>query len=208
MTVSLRGLFKLTNDYGSSNNNGNVRGQTITAPKTLGGTWTATVSYAAYDPANRLKTYGETGGWAQTYAYDQWGNRAVTGSVPDTTLTPATLGAFNANTNQLSASVYDSSGNQKQDAANRTFSYDAENRQTTFNGTAAKYTYDGEGRRVKREDGAGTRAVRASRTTEIETEGLRTIRLPFVAAGGAIGDADSWLTISSWLSATARSVRN
>src|SRR5881409_3699373 len=103
MTVSLRGLFKLTNDYRSSNNNGNVRGQTITAPKTLGGTWTATVSYAAYDQANRVKSFVETGGWAQAYDYDPWGNRAVTGDRPDTTLTPTTLAGFGTDKNQLQA---------------------------------------------------------------------------------------------------------
>ena len=137
--------------YGTSANNGNVTSQTISAPGL-----TLTQSYG-YDELNRLKTATESGVWSQTYSYDQYGNRAVTaGYVPNTTLTPQTLTAFNASNNRLVGSSYDAAGNQVQDAAGRTFSYDGENRQVSFNGGTATYSYDGDGRRVKKVDGAGT----------------------------------------------------
>jgi RHS repeat-associated protein len=66
------------------------------------------------------------------------------------------LSAFNASNNRLVASLYDAAGNQTSDAQNRTFAYDAENRQITFNGTAGQYFYDGDGRRVKKTDASGT----------------------------------------------------
>jgi RHS repeat-associated protein len=52
--------------------------------------------------------------------------------------------------------LYDTSGNQKQDQAGRQFTYDAENHQVTFNTTAGTYSYDGDGRRVKKTDSSGT----------------------------------------------------
>jgi len=54
------------------------------------------------------------------------------------------------------ASGYDGSGNQTSDAQSRTFTYDAENRQLTFNTNAGQYFYDGDGRRVKKIDNTGT----------------------------------------------------
>jgi hypothetical protein len=41
--------------------------------------------------------------WSQNYSYDHYGNRAVTGYIINTALTPG-LGAFNAATNQIIAS--------------------------------------------------------------------------------------------------------
>jgi RHS repeat-associated protein len=65
------------------------------------------------------------------------------------------MSAFNASNNRMVASSYDAAGNQTVDAQNRTFAYDAENRQITFNGTAGQYFYDGDGRRVKKMDSSG-----------------------------------------------------
>jgi RHS repeat-associated protein len=56
----------------------------------------------------------------------------------------------------LNASGYDVAGNQTSDVQGRTFEYDGENRQTKFNTTAARYFYDGDGRRVKKIDSGGT----------------------------------------------------
>ncbi len=143
------GTFGLTYNYGpSSTNNGNLRSQTILA---LAKTQTYT-----YDPLNRLKTADEPRDWSQTYDYDRFGNRAVTaGYLPNPTLTPQSLSAFDPTTNRLTASQYDAAGNQTRDAAARTFTYDAENRQVTFNG-ATTYSYDGQGRRVKKVDSGVT----------------------------------------------------
>jgi RHS repeat-associated protein len=109
---------------------------------------------------NRLSTASENSGaiWSQTYGYDRYGNRWISNSFGYTlsSLTPQSQGAFNAANNRLFASVYDGAGNQTGDAQSRTFTYDAENRQTTFNGTVEQYFYDGDGRRVKKTDNSGT----------------------------------------------------
>lgn len=143
--------LRLEYGYGSTSNNGNVLSHTITAGgMAIGQTYT-------YDHLNRLATATESGAWSQTYSYDQWGNRAVTaGYVPNTTLTPQSLTAFNASNNRLVASQYDLAGNQKQDAEGKRFDYDAENRQITFNDGAARYYYDGDGHRVKKTSPAGS----------------------------------------------------
>jgi RHS repeat-associated protein len=141
--------LKLDYTYGSTTNNGNVQSQTITVGATV-----MSQSYG-YDALNRLNSASEGTAWTQTYSYDRFGNRAVTGYVPSG-LTPQSLAAFNAGNNRMVASLYDAAGNQTADAQNRTFSYDAENRQITFNGTANQYFYDGDGRRVKKIDSTGT----------------------------------------------------
>lgn len=143
-------LLRLTYGYGAATNNGNVLSQEIVTP---GGTWTQSYTY---DYANRLQTAGESG-WVQTYSYDIYGNRAVTeGYRPNGVLTPQSPSDFSASTNRLYAAQYDYAGNQTVDAAGRTYGYDAENLQRSFNGTAADYSYDGEGRRVKKTDASGT----------------------------------------------------
>ncbi|MEK6303638.1 MAG: RHS repeat-associated core domain-containing protein, partial [Acidobacteriota bacterium] len=90
--------------------------------------------------------------WSQNYSYDQYGNRAVTGYIINAALTPQTLSAFNAATNRIIASLYDFSGNQTQDQGGRLFGYDAENHQTNFNSGVGTYSYDCDGRRVKKTD--------------------------------------------------------
>lgn len=139
-------------------NNGNPQSQTIVAPTTSGGTTTISQAYL-YDALNRLSTATELGGaWSQSYGYDRYGNRWVSGYVVpgNGSLTPQFSTDFNTATNRLNASVYDTSGNQTLDAAGRTFTYDAENHQLTFNTTAGTYSYDGDGRRVKKTDSSGT----------------------------------------------------
>jgi RHS repeat-associated protein len=151
----------------ATKNNGNLESQVITAPKTGGGTLTLTQSYL-YDQLNRLSTATEvspTEGttWSQTYGYDQYGNRALTAGyiVPGNEgLTPRTVGSptsdINPATNRISQCLYDKSGNVLNDQIGRSFSYDSENRQLTFNGTAGQYRYDCAGRRVSKTDSGGT----------------------------------------------------
>ncbi len=147
--------------YGTTNNNGNVLSQTITAPGL-----TQLTQFYAYDSLNRLEIATErTSGqgaacpdsasqWCQKFGYDAWGNRWVTSSsyMPNPSLTPQSASAFDTTKNRLTASQYDTAGNQTQDAIGRTFGYDLENRQTTFSGGAVTYGYDGEGRRVRKID--------------------------------------------------------
>jgi RHS repeat-associated protein len=147
-------LMRLDYTYGTTNNNGNVLSQ-----NTAIGGMTLTQGYT-YDELNRLKTASENSGasWSQTYGYDRFGNRWVSASPGYTlnSLTTQSQSAFNTGSNRLVGSQYDAAGNQTVDAQNRTFSYDGENRQTTFNGTTGQYFYDGDGRRVKKIDGNGT----------------------------------------------------
>ncbi len=139
---------KLRLDYGyGTSNNGNMMSQSIV----IGGT-TYAQSYT-YDALNRLGTATEGSNWSQTYTYDQYGNRAVTaGYIPLPALTPQSLSAFSSSTNQLTNSSYDNVGNLTTDATSRTFTYDAENRQVSYNGGLGivTYSYDGDGRRVQK----------------------------------------------------------
>ncbi|HLF26430.1 MAG TPA: fibronectin type III domain-containing protein [Anaerolineae bacterium] len=143
-------VLQLTYAYGTLNNNDSVLAQTIRIGAT---TFNQTYSY---DAVNRLSAATEAGNWNQNYLYDQYGNRAVTGYVPNPTLTPQSLSAFNASTNRLIASQYDAAGNQIRDAAGDMFAYDAENRLLNVNNGEASYSYDGRGKRVKKVAGAAT----------------------------------------------------
>jgi hypothetical protein len=80
------------------------------------------------------------------------------GLIPNPVLTPQSLSAFNTSTNRINASGYDFAGNQTQDAAGSTFTYDGENNMitSTVGGISVSYFYDGDGRRVKRAGGGVT----------------------------------------------------
>ena len=153
--------LRLSYSYGTTENNGNVRTQTITAPNlTLQQTYT-------YDELNRLATAQESTGtqqvWQQSYSYDRYGNRAVAAGsfILNAAQTPQSLAAFTANTNRLTNGSYDNAGNLTVDAEGHTYAYDGENRQLSYDGGAsssggANYYYDGDGRRVKKVAGVVT----------------------------------------------------
>ena len=154
-------LLAIGLDFGTAaNNNGNVRGRTI-----YDGTSTSSQSFA-YDRANRLEQTAEASGWTQRYVYDAYGNRAMlsTSYMAYPTLTPqvsapaasAVAAAFP--NNRWTGATHDAAGNQTL-MAGRSFTYDAENRIATStipNMGASTYTYDGEGRRVKKVMGTAT----------------------------------------------------
>ncbi|MFY9553322.1 MAG: RHS repeat-associated core domain-containing protein [Blastocatellia bacterium] len=170
--TNLASVLQLGYEYnttGQTDNNGNVLKQTITLP---GSPNAVMIQSYTYDALNRLGTATETGAWTQTYDYDRWGNRAVrSGShIPTprqtpTSNSPSDLPAlFNQVNNRIKATTeygYDAAGNLTSmpgivAGPSDTMTYDAENRQKTFNGTAGQYFYDGDGRRVKKIDGSGT----------------------------------------------------
>lgn len=147
-------------------NNGNVTQQTIMTSEGLN----LTQNYA-YDPYNRISTVAESGSnneFSQTYTIDQYGNRAVSGYIPNADATPEATSEFNAK-NQWAPGAgytYDSAGNQTSTGSRQslgaqanTYAYDAENRLKSANigntGTVT-YTYDGEGRRVQKTVGSAT----------------------------------------------------
>jgi RHS repeat-associated protein len=157
---TLTGSLKVEYDYGTTGNNGNLLSQKITAP-TAGGTLLLSQSYT-YDKLNRLLTANEKVNqetnprWTQGFTFDRWGNR--TGLTNTGELPPANQLTVNPATNRFSALLYDEVGNQLSDESGHPITYDAENHQKSFssNGITYNYSYDGDGRRVKREynDGA------------------------------------------------------
>jgi RHS repeat-associated protein len=157
-------ILQLDYGYGATNaNNGNVLTQTITIGATI-----ISQNYG-YDALNRLSSASEGPAWSQTYDCDRFGNRAVRiGSyIPQPQLTPQSssptdFSAFNQSNNriQLSGFGYDTAGNLTADptTAANAMVYDAENRQVSYTkaGVTTTYSYDGDGRRVKKVDSTGT----------------------------------------------------
>jgi RHS repeat-associated protein len=155
--------LKLNFDYGTTDNNGNVKSQQITVP-TIGAIngFTAIQTYT-YDSLNRIKDAKEMIGtsqqWKQTFQYDRYGNRRFDTANNNTTTLQANCQVAVCNptidpaTNKLIGYQFDSSGNTKVDANNQTFVYDAENKQvqvSNANGIVGQYFYDGDGKRVKK----------------------------------------------------------
>jgi RHS repeat-associated protein len=117
-----------------------------------------------YDTLNRLKSAtelasGTTPSFAQYYSYDRWGNRTI----DQTNTWGAGISKPNfgvdTNTNRLTAPAgysmnYDQAGNLTNDTytGQGARTYEAENRmkQAWANGQWQTYTYDGDGRRIKR----------------------------------------------------------
>ena len=100
-----------------------------------------TVTYQ-YDSLNRLISAADSG-WAQTQAYDGFGNltgRTGTGTAQSTSIsTPV-----NATTNQLSGYSYDANGN----LISTGYTYDVENRISFANAGGVQYFYDAQNKRV------------------------------------------------------------
>ena len=173
LNASHCGTLLLDFDYGTTNNNGNLRTGKITI-----GSHVFQQSYT-YDGINRLKTASESKAgvatWSQTYQYDQWGNRWVIAGadcapysdlVP---LTPVSSGDYASPvTNRLRSGsgyyTYDAAGNITVDKNQWTYAYDAENRLKSYSCGSncgarradAGYAYDGEGRRVRTVSGSTT----------------------------------------------------
>jgi RHS repeat-associated protein len=144
-----------------------------------------------YDRVNRLKEASESGasGWKRTYGYDGWGNRWVD-PAPDksygialSAITPLSGSWFGAD-NRLSNVGYDAAGNQEQVNPYR-FYYDEENRpwkgEKTVSGTVYTdfYSYDGDGRRVKKQAGGQTTLY------VYDAQGELAAEYPAAGGGGA-----------------------
>ena len=168
--------LKLGYDYGTTLNDGNVLSHTIAVP-TIGSTpgFTVTQSYG-YDQLSRLLTAQEMNGasqqWRQSYSYDRFGNRRIdlssdqNGVRTTSNIAPAagdnpTISTANNRYDANQGYGYDKAGNLTT-APNKSFDYDAENLQVSFDANPqtpekdATYSYDGDGRRVKKVDAGGT----------------------------------------------------
>ena len=150
-----------------SDNNGSLRKQQIYIPSQ-----TMRWQEYNYDSLNRLNWAREVldGGaeqWKQQFTYDRWGNRTINNGV--TYGTGINNKAFTVNTannrlgvpgGQPGVMTYDAAGNLTNDTytgmGGRT--YDAENKITQAadnTGQISRYTYDGGGKRVKRQVASG-----------------------------------------------------
>ncbi|MCW5966200.1 MAG: RHS repeat-associated core domain-containing protein, partial [Bryobacterales bacterium] len=145
------------NNGSCATNNGNILGQWNYTPNRI--------QTYSYDALNRLATVSEggTGSWSETYGYDRysnlyWANRTGLGTAH--IMKPISTAWFTNNHNRAvptsgsESSYYDNAGNMIQ-SGSLSIAYDAENRprQVTGSGTVS-YSYDGEGRRVKKVDGS------------------------------------------------------
>jgi RHS repeat-associated protein len=153
-------LLKLEYDYGNSDNNGNVKSQTITVPNMTN----PLVQTYAYDSLNRLQSAEEKSNnvrqWIQTFIYDRYGNRRISSNANETTSSLIGDNPLISETNnriipQMDEQyLYDSIGNLTKDKTGNLFGYDAENRLSIYNNGAsqggANYYYNSDGRRVKK----------------------------------------------------------
>jgi len=167
---------KIVNDYGTTDNNGNLKQQTVSIPNNEGNTsQTYWNQQYGYDSLNRLTSVGEylngssQAAWQQSYNYDRFGNRLINNNSSATwgqgvnnvvaTVDPISNQMYASGDISLPMSQrqvqYDPAGNQTKDylTSNGTRTYDAENRMITATDSSnhtSTYTYDGDGHRVKR----------------------------------------------------------
>ncbi len=171
------GLWKINYDYGelnpdgttvdASKNIGQIAKQTITVPTTN------FVQTFRYDAVNRLTEAKEaTGGsqnWIQTFGYDLYGNRTQFSQNVGGNALPInnqTHPAVDPATNRFQGGqgyVYDFNGNIVQDAQNRGFTFNGDDKQSVVRdlnvatspsnpdaNVIGRYSYDGFGARVKK----------------------------------------------------------
>ncbi|HEV8589215.1 MAG TPA: discoidin domain-containing protein, partial [Pyrinomonadaceae bacterium] len=131
-------------------------------------TWAIQRDSYTYDSLNRITSVSENyisnaeaenQKFAQVYSYDRYGNRTINQANTWGTGVPKPNFGMDANTNRLSAPAgyamsYDAAGNLTNDTymGEGTRTYDAENRmkQAWANNQWQSYSYDGDGRRIKR----------------------------------------------------------
>jgi len=159
-------LLQLDYTYGTTTNNGNVLTQRILV------SLLDVTQFYTYDEVNRLKTAEEkqtstqTQIWKQAFTFDRYGNRNfdVANTTANVLGANPTINQSNNRFNIGQSYSYDVAGNVTQEPSaptNKGYTYDAENHQLTFtfNSQTTNYSYDGEGRRVKKANPDGTTIV-------------------------------------------------
>jgi RHS repeat-associated protein len=155
----------LINDYGTTDNNGNLHNQQYWFQTDLQGSYTQTQQNYSYDSMNRLASMNEyrmgTYSFQQFYSYDRYGNRQIDAANTTTGINKTQFSVDTA-TNRLTNAgiVYDAAGNVITDTYSATSaqrSYDAEGRMTMEQNSATSifsyYTYDASGQRTRRNAG-------------------------------------------------------
>ena len=139
---------------GSGLNNGNV----MKIADNLQPNRTQTFGYDSLNRVSTAQTQVTSGPdcWGQSFGYDAWANLlSATATLSGCTMTQLSVGVNTQNQINNSGFLYDAAGNLLTDG-NNNYTYDAENRITTLNGTAATYTYDAEGQRVNKQTVSNT----------------------------------------------------
>jgi RHS repeat-associated protein len=153
-------LWNVAYDYGTTDNNGNVKSQSILHP----GITQPLVQTYSYDSLNRLTQVVENHNaieqWKQTFSYDRYGNRTVVANQtkaemvgPNPVINPANNRIVQQ---QGEGYAFDTAGNMTFDKDGRKFVFDGENKVVSFfasqsNQTpTAEYRYDADGKRVKK----------------------------------------------------------
>ncbi|MBX3282035.1 MAG: RHS repeat-associated core domain-containing protein [Acidobacteria bacterium] len=165
-SASTQNILKLSFDYGTTDNNGNVKSQVITVPTVGTNQGFAAVQNYTYDSLNRISQAAEniTGqtppNWKQTFIYDRYGNRrfdeantTMPSSFANQAISNPTISTVNNRFAPGQGYSYDLSGNTTVDALGRTYTYDAENKQVEVIENSVligKYFYDGDGKRIKK----------------------------------------------------------
>jgi RHS repeat-associated protein len=148
-----------------TDNNGNLRKQEHWIPDANGNVSAIPTQQYDYDSLNRLQRVYEGTTWQQQYGYDRWGNRTINNNSNATwgdginnvvaTIDTSSNRMLATNDPNHTLIDYDPAGNQTKDylTSNGTRSYDAENRMVQAVNTSnqiSAYTYDGDGKRVRR----------------------------------------------------------
>jgi hypothetical protein len=156
-----------------TNNRDNTRTQTFT-----------------YDALNRVITgqsQASSGSncWGQGIptdgtGYDRWGNLLKVNSTKCST--PA-LNVATDGLNHLSGFSYDAAGNMLGDGL-YTYSYNAEGLQTSTSASSQRYTYDGDGRRVKKSNGTTFWFSSVAGALLVETDASGNVLSQYIYLGG------------------------
>ena len=110
-----------------------------------------------YDSIYRLEqVQGADESWGVSWTFDTWGNRLTQApsGLATSKVGTQTLG-YTSTTNRNTAFMYDAAGNQKTDGTHN-YTFNAANQITQMDAGAAVYTYDGDGRRMKKTVGTET----------------------------------------------------
>jgi RHS repeat-associated protein len=194
-TPNASDLLKLDFTYNTPNaadNNGNVRAQSITIPASGGNQGFTAIQSYTYDSLNRIKQAAEiidgNQTWKQTFVYDRYGNRNFDTTCNYTTTrdsgslakvvnpeiqTSNNRFKLDQDNDGINDYLYDASGNTKKDAQNRSFICEAENKQIEVlenNLSLGKYSYDGNGKHVKKISYTETITFVYNATTQLVAE--------------------------------------
>lgn len=157
--------LKLAYQYGAliggtldpTKNNGNIQSQTISFASADGQPSLNLKQDYEYDQLNRVRMAMETNGasWRQTFDYDKFGNREIILEGTTDSIEKPSLGLSSAN-NRITAAgySYDNAGNLISEPGH-SYKYDAQNRMSSHSDIHS-YTYDGDGRRVRKSSSGST----------------------------------------------------